>query len=89
MALDPVLLDDVRDVVVRTLGIEDRAATLSAATPLFGAMPELDSLAVLELVTQLEKRFGIAIDDDDITGDVFESIGSLAEYVQQSVAANG
>lgn len=89
MALDPAILADVTSVIVRTLGIEDRAATLTAATPLFGAMPELDSLAVLELVTQLEARFGIAIDDEDITGEVFETVGSLAQYVQQSVAARG
>lgn len=89
MALDPAILDDVKDVLVRTLGIEDRAATLTASTPLFGAMPELDSLAVLELVTQLEARFGFTIDDDDITGEVFETVGSLAEYVQSSAAAHG
>jgi acyl carrier protein len=89
MALDPAILGDVTAVIVRTLGIEDRAATLTAATPLFGAMPELDSLAVLELVTQLEARFGIAIDDEDITGEVFETVGSLAQYVHQSVAAKG
>ena len=89
MALDPVILDGVTSVIVRTLGIEDRAAMLTSSTPLFGAMPELDSLAVLELVTGLESTFSIAIDDEDITGDVFETVGSLAEYVQRSVAAKG
>jgi acyl carrier protein len=89
MALDPVILDDVTGVIVRTLGIENRAATLTASTPLFGAMPELDSLAVLELVTRLESTFSIAIDDEDITGEVFETVGSLAEFIQQSVAAKG
>lgn len=85
MALDQTVLDDVKDAIVTTLGIEDRAATLTASTALFGAMPELDSLGVLELVTRLESTFGIAIDDGDITGEVFETVGSLAEYVQSRV----
>jgi len=89
MALDPATLGAVTDVIVRTLGIEDRAATVTASTPLFGAMPELDSLAVLDLVAHLEARFQISIDDEDITGEVFETVGSLAEFVQQSVAAKG
>jgi acyl carrier protein len=86
MAVDPALVESVTEVVVETLGIEDRAQTLSASTPLFGAMPELDSLAVLELVTRLEARFELQIEDEDITGEVFETIGSLAEFVQQSRA---
>lgn len=87
MATDQLVLDQVRDVVVRTLGIQDRAATLDASTALFGSMPELDSLAVLELVTQLEDRFGFTIDDGDITGEVFETIGSLARFVEDATAA--
>ena len=87
MATDQSVLDQVTEAVVQTLGIQDRAATLDASTPLFGSMPELDSLAVLELVTVLESRFGISIDDGDITGEVFETIGSLARFVQDAVGA--
>ncbi|MFI2753387.1 acyl carrier protein [Cellulomonas sp. P22] len=87
MATDPTVLDQVTDVVVRTLGIQDRAATLDASTALFGSMPELDSLAVLDLVTALEGRFGLSIDDGDITGEVFESIGSLVEFVEGATAS--
>lgn len=77
-------LDGVKDVIVHTLGIEDRAASLDASTPLFGSMPELDSLAVLSLATALEERFGFVVDDEDISGDVFETVGTLAEYVERS-----
>jgi acyl carrier protein len=87
MATDQTVLDEVTDVVVRTLGIQDRAATLTASTALFGSMPELDSLAVLELVTAIEDRFGFTIDDGDITGEVFETIGSLAQFVEDSTDA--
>ncbi len=71
----------VRAVLVETLGIEDRADSLDAATPLLGSLPELDSMAVLELVLALEQRFGISVEDDDLSAAVFETLGSLAEFV--------
>ena len=74
-------VDGVKDVVVETLGIEDRAATLDAGTPLLGTLPELDSMAVLEVILALEERFGIAIDGDDVTADAFETLASLAALV--------
>ena len=74
-------LQDVKAVLVEILGIEDRAETLDASTPLLGSLPELDSMAVLELVVALEQRFGITIDDDEITAEVFETVGTLAVFV--------
>lgn len=70
----------VRAAVVETLGIEDRAETIDATTPL-STVPELDSLAVLELVVELEQRFGIVVEDDDITAEVFETVASLTSFV--------
>jgi acyl carrier protein len=75
-------LEDVKAVLVDTLGIEDQAASLDASTPLFGALPELDSMAVLELVLALEDRFGITIDGEDVTADAFETIASLTAFVE-------
>lgn len=74
-------LSDVIAVLAHTLAIEDRAAFLDAGTPLLGSLPELDSLAVVELAVALEARFGIVIDDADFTGEVFETIGSLSAFV--------
>jgi acyl carrier protein len=74
-------LDDVKQVLIATLGIEDRAATLDASTPLFGGLPELDSMAVVELVVALEQRFGLTINDDEITSEAFESLGSLTAFI--------
>jgi acyl carrier protein len=72
---------DVKDVLVDTLGLEGQADRIDATTPLLGSLPQLDSMAVLELVVALEQRFGIAIDGEDVTADVFESLGSLAAFV--------
>ena len=76
-------LDSVKAVVVRTLEIPDRADALEAATPLFGSMPELDSLALLELAASLEEEFGFVMADEDFMEEVFETIGSLAEFVER------
>ncbi len=77
-------LDGVKAVLVTILGIQDRSDTLDASTPLFGSIPELDSLAVVELAAALEEKFDFQIDDDDFTGDVFETLGSLATFVDQN-----
>lgn len=68
-------------VLTRTLGIEDRYGSITRDTRLFGELPELDSLGVVELAAALEDRFGIVIDDEDFTGAVFESVGTLADFV--------
>jgi len=83
MQASPETLDGVKAVLIETLGIEDRANTLGPETQLFGAIPELDSLAVVEVITALEERFAFQIEDDDFSGEVFETVGSLATFVEQ------
>ena len=80
------LIDDVIDVVATTLGIEDREPRLTEASELLGSLAELDSMAIVELIVALEDRFGFEVDEDDITGDVFESVKSLAAFVEQQRA---
>jgi acyl carrier protein len=87
MDVDDRTLESVKVLIVKTLGIEDRAETLNALTPLFGSMPELDSFAVIELVTTLEEQFGFEIDGDEITGEIFETVGSLTEFVLKKKAS--
>ena len=78
----PPSVVDVRAVLATTLGIdEQRAAAMHGGTELFGSLPELDSMAVVELVYALEERFAITIDGDEITADVFETLGSLTVFV--------
>jgi acyl carrier protein len=77
-------LDRVKIVIVKTLGIQDRADALEASTELFGSMPELDSMAVVALSVNLEREFDFEIDDEDFTGEVFETIGTLSDFVEQN-----
>lgn len=71
----------VRAVLRDALGISaERVATFAATTPLFGSLPELDSMAVAGLLTELEDRLGILIEDDDIDGETLETFGALVRF---------
>jgi acyl carrier protein len=73
--------ETVRGVLRDVLGIDAaRAATFDEATPLFGALPELDSMAVAGVLTEIEDRLGIIIDDDEVDGDMLETFGALVRF---------
>ena len=75
------MIEIVRAVLRDVLGIsETRAAAFDADTPLFGALPELDSMAVAGVLTELEDRLGILIDDDDVDADMLETFGALSRF---------
>lgn len=84
LAVETQLRGTLRDVLALA---EGAANGLNAESPLFGAIPELDSMAVATLLTEIEDRFGIVIDDDDVDGETFETFGSLAAFVQSKLAA--
>ena len=69
------LLDDV-------LLLKGRGLLFTASTPLLGALPELDSMAVLALLTAIETEYSISISDDDIDGSVFATVDSLVEFIE-------
>ena len=73
--------DEVKALVAETLGITDRLDSLDASTRLVGSLPELDSLGVAELVAEIEDKFGFEIDFSDVTIDMFETLGTLAAFV--------
>jgi acyl carrier protein len=81
-----LIIDDVKRVLDGTLQLGPRGSALNAASPLLGAIPELDSMAVVTLITALEEQFGITVEDDEIGAATFETLGSLAEFVEQKVA---
>jgi acyl carrier protein len=73
----------LRAVLMDVLGLpEQRVAAFTETTSLFGALPEFDSMAVAGLLTELEERLGISIDDDDIDADMLENFGSLLTFAK-------
>lgn len=75
--------ETVRAVLQHVLGLSaERVASFDESTELFGALPELDSMAVAGLLTELEDRLGIIIEDDEVDGEMLETFGSLTRFAQ-------
>jgi acyl carrier protein len=79
-------LEEVKNLLTDVLNLGPAGASLSADSPLLGALPELDSMAVVGVIAALEDRFGIVVDDDDISASTFATVGSLADFVAQKTA---
>jgi acyl carrier protein len=72
----------LRQVLQDVLGLSPaRTAAFTAHTGLFGHLPELDSMAVAGLLTEVEDRLGIVIEDDEVDGEMLETYGALLGYV--------
>lgn len=80
-------LKQVLSLLDEVLSLNGRAAGFSADTPLLGAIPELDSMAVVALITGFEDRFGFTVEDDEIEGSTFATVGSLVEFVDAKLAS--
>ena len=76
---------DVARVLDEVLSLNGRSAGFTRDTHLLGAIPELDSMAVVSLITALEEQFGVAINDDEIDGETFATVGSLANFVSEKI----
>lgn len=76
---------EVRQVLDDVLSLGGRSAAFTRATPLLGAIPELDSMAVVSLITAFEERLGIVVDDDELDGSTFASFGALCDFVSSKL----
>ncbi len=74
-------LDEVKQILIDILNLGEEGHAMNAQTRLLGSIPELDSMAVVNVITALEEQFGIAVDDDDISAATFETLGTLADFV--------
>ena len=72
---------EVLGVLESVLNLRGRAGAFDLQTPLLGSLPELDSMAVVAVITTLEERFGFTVDDDEIDGATFATVGSLVAFV--------
>lgn len=78
---------EVLRILDEVLGLQGRCAAFTRDTHLLGAVPELDSMAVVSIIAALEDRLGITVDDGDIDGATFASVGTLVLYVTERLAA--
>lgn len=77
---------EVLRVLDEVLSLDGRSAGFKRDTPLLGSIPELDSMAVVSLITAFEDRFGFVVDDDEIDGNTFATVGTLADFVGAKLA---
>ncbi len=79
------VIEEVRQILRETLQLGARADSFDTTTPLFGSVPEFDSMAVVTVVTALEERFDIFVEDDEISAEVFATVGSLVDFVARKL----
>lgn len=73
---------EVLGILDEVLSLGGRAAAFGLDTALLGAVPELDSMAVVGVINMLEERFGFVVEDDEIDGSAFATVGSLVGFVE-------
>lgn len=79
-------MQEVIQILDFNLQLGERAANLKAESGLLGSLPEFDSMAVVTVMSSLEEHFGIAIHDDEISAEAFESVGSLTAFVDRKLS---
>lgn len=79
-------LDEIRDILSDVLSLGERKSSLNVDSSLLGSIPELDSMAVVNVITALEEHFGITVNDDEISARTFETLGSLTNFIEQKLA---
>jgi acyl carrier protein len=93
MSSDPLAVGEfsetdriLRQVLQDVLGLGPaRTSAFTVETGLFGHLPELDSMAVAGLLTEIEDRLGIVIEDDEVDGEMLETYGALLSFVTAKV----
>ena len=80
-----VELNQVLEVLVETLPASEGISDMHEESPLLGAIPELDSMAVVNIITSLEERFDVVLEDDELDAEVFETVGSLRKLILSKV----
>jgi len=78
-------LEEIKAVLANVLCLGQRGASLLPETRLLGSIPELDSMAVIHLITALEDRFGIIVHDDEISAEAFDTVSNLARFVEHKM----
>lgn len=76
-----ISLDQVKQIVGDVLQLGDRIDSFDQHTPLLGSVPEFDSMAVVSVITAIEEDFGIAMEDDEISADIFLTLGDLHTFL--------
>lgn len=75
----------LKSILQQHLQLGNEISVLAHETPLLGAIPELDSMGVVNIITAIEECFGFCIDDDEISAELFETLGSLLQFIESKL----
>lgn len=78
-------LNTIREIVRNSLQLGERADGFTESTELLGSIPELDSMAVVTMLTTVEDHYGIVIEDDDVSAETFATLGTLTSFVEDKI----
>lgn len=79
------MLEEVKDILGESLQLGNRVEKFRADTPLLGSLPELDSMAVVIVITALEEHYGFIVEDDEISAETFATLGNLTDFVSEKI----
>tara|TARA_B100000446_G_C10505762_1_gene324927 strand:+ start:921 stop:1184 length:264 start_codon:yes stop_codon:yes gene_type:complete len=80
-----ITLDQLKQIVGEVLQLGQRVVEFDDSTPLLGSIPEFDSMAVVSVITALEENYGVILEDDEISADIFETLGALHRFINDKV----
>ncbi len=82
--MDP--LEVARDILRSNLQLGARADNMDRNTALMGSLPEFNSLTVVGLIADIEEQTGNSVEDDEISADIFETVGTFADFIASKMA---
>ena len=77
--------EELKLLVCSVLGLDSNVNTLEESTLLLGGIPELDSMAAVSLLTAIEDRFDIVLEDDEVSADIFQTFGTIYKFVSSKL----
>lgn len=80
-----IQLSDTIQILREALLLDSRADSFTESTPLLGSLRELDSMAVVSVLAAIEERFGVSVNDDEVSAETFRTVGTLHEMVLAAV----
>ena len=81
------MLEKIKAILRDSLQLGPAADKLTVDSGLIGQIPEFDSMAVVTVLTMIEEEFGVEIEDDEVSADIFETVGTLMTFVDDKVSS--
>lgn len=81
------IIEEIKILLSQVLHLGNRTDSFDEQTPLIGALPELDSMAVVGMITAMEEHFDFIVADDEISVETFNTLGTLVQFVEHKLTA--